>query len=52
VKNIVAVGCLLSILGLASAQSPGKLDLNFQQSPAKPTPDWVKLVDRRSHEFA
>ena len=36
---------LLILTNFASAQPPAKLDLNFQQSLAKPTPDWVKIVD-------
>jgi quinoprotein glucose dehydrogenase len=46
VKNSVLVCALLSLVGLASVHAkPAKQDLNFQQSPARPTPDWVKLVD-------
>ncbi len=44
-KNTIVVGLLLLVPCFAAAQGPGKLDLNFQQAPLKPTPDWVKLVD-------
>jgi len=36
------------IAEVVSAQ--GRPDLNFQQSPAKPEPDWVKLVDHGQYD--
>jgi putative membrane-bound dehydrogenase-like protein len=45
VNRTIVVGLLLLVPCFAAAQGPGKLDLNFQQAPTKPTPDWVKLVD-------
>ena len=38
-------------VGFVAAQNqPAKSDLNFQQSPAKPTPDWVKIVDHGQYD--
>ncbi|HZZ81955.1 MAG TPA: PVC-type heme-binding CxxCH protein [Gemmataceae bacterium] len=43
-RKCIAAAFLALLPGLASAQ--GKLDLNFQEAPRKPTPDWVKLADQ------
>jgi putative membrane-bound dehydrogenase-like protein len=42
--TIVGLVLLLVAFGAVQAQPP-KADLNFQQSPLKPEPDWVKIVD-------
>ena len=50
-KNIVAIVGLLVAVGFVAAQNPpARNDLNFQQSPAKPTPDWVKIVDHGQYD--
>lgn len=42
----IAAGLMLIMPCLVFAQGqPARPDLNFQQAPLKPTPDWVKLVD-------
>jgi putative membrane-bound dehydrogenase-like protein len=38
------------LLQFASADAQPKLDLTFQQSPAKPTPDWVKIIDHGQYD--
>lgn len=43
-KHLIAIACLLTLNFSLIAQD-GKRDLNFQQSPAKPAPEWVKLID-------
>ena len=48
-KQFVATVLLFLPFAAASAQQP-KQDLNFQQSPLKPTPNWVKLVDHGQHD--
>jgi len=45
VKKLLAVWAVLVPASMISAQGPAKLDLNFQQSPARPTPEWVKNID-------
>lgn len=47
-KRFLVVACILW-LG-ASAQSQPKLDLNFQQSPAKPAPDGLKIIDHGKYD--
>jgi quinoprotein glucose dehydrogenase len=50
VKKLL-IGFLLLLPCFVSAQSqPAKFDLNFQQSPAKPEPDWVKIVDHGQYD--
>src|SRR5437868_690118 len=45
VNRNVVVGLFVLLLGWVSAQGQSKIDLNFQQSPSKPQPDWLKIVD-------
>src|SRR3954470_14052829 len=44
VRKYIVAALLALLPGFVTAQ--GKLDLNFQEAPRKPTPDWVKLVDQ------
>jgi putative membrane-bound dehydrogenase-like protein len=50
VKRIIGLGTasltLLACVHWSPAQDPRKLDLNFQQSPARPAPEWLNLVDQ------
>src|SRR6266849_722287 len=49
-KTIV-ISVLLVFVALISAHAqPAKQDLNFQQSSAKPKPDWVKIVDHGQYD--
>jgi len=50
VKNLTAVLIGLSMLNFAAAQGPGKGDLNFQQSPPRPEPDWLKIIDHGQYD--
>ncbi len=55
-REIVAVKMFVTLLALlftfapAFGQGPAKSDLNFQQSPAKPEPDWLKLIDHGQYD--
>jgi putative membrane-bound dehydrogenase-like protein len=40
-----SLSVLLLFAAWAALAAQPKLDLNFQQSPPKPQPDWVKIVD-------
>lgn len=44
-KVSCVLGAFLLLPCLAAAQGQAKVDLNFQQAPLKPAPDWLKLVD-------
>lgn len=48
IRQILALACFLCVLSLASAQSSP--DLTFQQSPPKPKPEWLNLVDHGKTE--
>ena len=50
VKHLVAAALFIAIVSQAAAQTVNKPELNFQQSPAKPTPEWVKLVDHGQYD--
>ncbi|MSU77425.1 MAG: hypothetical protein EXS16_04930 [Gemmataceae bacterium] len=49
-KKFVAVLALLIVFTPAFSQMPAKNDLNYQQSPAKPEPDWLKLIDHGQYD--
>jgi quinoprotein glucose dehydrogenase len=42
---VLVLACIVSAQG-----QPGKQDLNFQQSPARPAPDWIKIVDHGQYD--
>lgn len=50
VKRLVAIVAVVLTGNVAPAQAPAKLDLNFQQSPARPEPEWLKLVDHGQYD--
>src|SRR4051812_40615529 len=50
VKKIIVVGIMQLFFACIPAQGQTKVDLQFQQSPAKPEPDWVKIVDHGSYD--
>lgn len=49
-QKSAALLVLLLGVSLSSAQPATKVDLNFQQSLAKPEPDWVKLIDHGQYD--
>ncbi len=49
-KQSLAAAALFCLIQFAVAQTPAKLDLNFQQSPKRPEPDWVKIVDHGQYD--
>jgi quinoprotein glucose dehydrogenase len=50
VKNILIASSILLVATVAAHAQPAKQDLNFQQSPLKPQPDWVKIVDHGQYD--
>ncbi len=49
-KNISAALILVVLVLPAFSQTPARPDLVFQQSPAKPEPDWLKLIDHGQYD--
>lgn len=49
-KHLLAAAVFFLLIGVVPAQAPPKLDLNFQQSPAKPEPEWLKIVDHGQYD--
>jgi quinoprotein glucose dehydrogenase len=45
VRKFLGMFVGLFLVTVASAQGPGKGDLNFQQSPPRREPDWLKIID-------
>ena len=49
-KKLAAALVLLLACFAAAQEQPPKLDLNFQQAPLKPAPEWVKIIDHGQYD--
>ncbi len=49
-KRILASCALFIFVALAAGQGPARPELNFQQTPPRPAPDWLKIVDHGQYD--